>query len=112
MRIAVISDIHSAYAPFATALSDARTIGFDQLILLGDLFTYGLDPKACAELAAEAIARDGALLVGGNHDQLYIDMENGETGYFDRMPEWIKQSAEWTWAQLGSHWPDNLPMVD
>ena len=111
MRIAVISDIHSAYAPFATALSDARAAGFDQLILLGDIFTYGIDPKACAELAAEAIAKDGALLVGGNHDQLYIDMENGQTDYFDRMPEWIKQSADWTWQQLGKHWPDTLPIV-
>jgi len=81
VRIAVISDIHSAYAPFAKALSDARAAGFDQLILLGDMFTYGLEPAECAELAAEAISKDGAVLVGGNHDQLYIEMKNGQTDY-------------------------------
>lgn len=112
MRIAVISDIHSAYAPFAQAYSDALEAGFDQMILLGDLFTYGVDPIRCAELAAKAIARDGALLIGGNHDQLYIDLQNGNTAYFDRLPDWIKESVSWTWDILGTHWPIDLPILE
>jgi len=112
VRIAVISDIHSAYAPFAQAYSDARAAGFDQMILLGDLFTYGVDPTRCAELAAKAIAHDGALLIGGNHDQLYVDLQNGNTAYFDRLPDWIKESVSWTWDKLGMHWPDDLPILE
>lgn len=108
MRIAVISDVHSAYKPFLTALSDARAAGFDQLILLGDLFTYGVQPEQCAVLAAEAIAHDGAILIGGNHDQLYVDFERGDTAYFDRLPDWIRESVEWTWQRLGQRWPDAL----
>lgn len=112
MRIAVISDIHAAHQPFAVALSAARTAGFDQLILLGDLFTYGVDPVECAELANEAMQRDGAILVGGNHDQLYIDMEREQFEYFNGLPDWIKESVEWTWAALDRKWPAGLACRD
>jgi predicted phosphodiesterase len=111
VRIAVISDVHAAHAPFAAALSAARAKGFDQLILLGDLFTYGLQPVECADLAFEAIDRDKAVLIGGNHDQLYIDMEQDNRDYYDRLPDWIRESVEWTWDRLGKHWPDALPCV-
>jgi predicted phosphodiesterase len=111
MRIAVISDVHAAQAPFAAALSAARAAGFDQLILLGDLFTYGVAPVECAELAFEAMDKDGALLIGGNHDQLYVDLEQGERDYYNRLPDWIRESVEWTWGALGEQWPDALPYI-
>lgn len=112
MRIAVISDIHAASKPFAQGLADARSAGFDQLILLGDLFTYGLEPCECADLASNAMAKDGAVLVGGNHDQLYIDLENGVRDYFERLPDWIRESVEWTWTSLGERWPAGLSSID
>lgn len=112
MRIAVISDIHGAAAPFAAALAAARAGGFDQLVLLGDLFTYGVDPAECADLAAEAIERDGAILVGGNHDQLYVDLAAGDGAYFAALPDWIRESVEWTHARLGRCWPDRLGWVE
>ncbi|WP_068078281.1 metallophosphoesterase family protein [Novosphingobium lentum] len=112
MRIAVISDIHSARAPFAAALADARREGFDQLVLLGDMFTYGIEPEACADLAAAAVARDGALLVGGNHDVLYCELADGVSTYADSLPEWIRESIDWTFQRLGRRWPDELAWVD
>lgn len=112
MRIAVISDIHAAYAPFETALTDARRMGFDQLILLGDLFTYGIEPLQCAELAKQAIEHDGALLIGGNHDQLYLDLEQGEHGYYDGLPDWIRESVDINWKMLGGKWPKGLPWLE
>ena len=112
VRIAVISDIHAAHQPFATALSAARGAGFDQLILLGDLFTYGVDPVKCADLANEAIHQDGAILIGGNHDQLYIDMERQHFDYFNGLPEWIRESVEWTWDALDRKWPTDLKCED
>ena len=108
MRIAVISDIHAALAPFRQALSAARSEGFDQLILLGDLFTYGVDPAGCAELAAEAVERDRAVLIGGNHDQLYVDIATGGSDYVDGLPDWIRESVDWTWERLGRSWPRQL----
>ena len=111
MRIAVISDVHSAAGPFRTALSDARSEGFDQLILLGDLFTYGVDPGECLDLALEAIEDDDALFVGGNHDQLYIDLGTRRSSYLDQLPDWIRESVEWTWSELGERWPAQLESI-
>ena len=112
MRIAVISDIHAAHAPFEEALKAARATGFDQLILLGDMFTYGVNPVECADLAFNAIANDNALLIGGNHDQLYIDLEQQQRAYYDALPDWIRESVEWTWDAIGNRWPATLPCIN
>ncbi len=112
MRIAVISDIHAALAPFRQALEASRAAGFDQLVLLGDLFTYGMEPAACADLAAEAMERDGAILVGGNHDQLYADLASGGSDYVDGLPDWIRESVDWTWERLGRSWPQRLDWIE
>ncbi len=112
MRIAVISDVHSAAAPFRKALADARAEGFDQMLLLGDMFTYGVDPAECRALAIEAIEQDGALLIGGNHDQLYVDLDTQNSAYFDRLPDWIQESVEWTWRELGEEWPSKLNWIE
>ncbi|MDJ0978682.1 MAG: metallophosphoesterase family protein [Erythrobacter sp.] len=112
MRIAVISDVHSTAAPFEKALKAARDETFDQLILLGDLFTYGVDPAACLDLALEAIDQDGALLIGGNHEELYIDLRDSRPGYFDKLPDWIRDSVEWTWQELGEEWPHRLKWIE
>jgi predicted phosphodiesterase len=107
MRIAVISDIHGAAQPFARALDDARREGFDHLVLLGDLLTYGVEPESCLELARHAMAKDGAILVGGNHDQLYVDLAQGDCTYFDAMPDWIRESADWTMRRI-TQWPADI----
>jgi predicted phosphodiesterase len=100
MRIAVISDIHAAADPFGAALAAARKAGFDQLLLLGDLLTYGVQPKETLDLVHQAIERDGALLVRGNHDQVYLDREQGCVSYELTMPDWIRESVDWTCSQL------------
>lgn len=107
MRIAVISDIHSAAQPFAQALIDSRHAGYDQLVLLGDLLTYGIEPQACLDLAREAIAQEDAILIGGNHDQLYVDLDQGQSAYADAMPEWIRESVSWTMQKIGC-WPTDI----
>jgi predicted phosphodiesterase len=111
VRIAVISDVHAARAPFAAALAEARNVGFDQLVLLGDMLTYGINPVECADLASEAMERDTALLIGGNHDQLYIDLEQNNRDYYNRLPDWIKESVDWTWESLGRQWPSALQCI-
>lgn len=105
MKIAVISDIHSAYEPFNEAVLEAKKEGFDQIIILGDLFTYGVDPFKCVELTKELISKDRAILIEGNHDLLYRELNYGEGAYYSSLPEWIRESVDWTWNELGCCWP-------
>lgn len=111
MRIAVISDVHGACKPFEAALSDAHREGFDQLILLGDLMTYGIEPNECLELAREATCRHGAILIGGNHDQLYVDLAQGRSAYIDGLPDWIQESVFWTMDRTGG-WPPDIAWAE
>lgn len=105
MKIAFLSDIHSAATPYAAALEEARREGFDQLIILGDLLTYGPEPERSIELTQEAVERDEAILILGNHDVIYRD----GNGYDRPLPEWIRESIEWTRERLGA---DPLGMFD
>jgi predicted phosphodiesterase len=97
LKIAVLTDIHSAAEQFRDALNAARNEGFDQLVILGDLFTYGPDPVQCLEIAEEAVSSDGAILIIGNHDVLYMEEADG---YGEGLPDWIAESIDWTSGQL------------
>lgn len=105
MKIAVISDIHSAYAPFNEAVKDARKEGVDKIVILGDLFTYGVDPVRCTELTDELISKDSAILIEGNHDLIYRELDCGGGEYYNSLPGWIRESVDWTWNELGCNWP-------
>jgi predicted phosphodiesterase len=100
VKIAILSDIHSAADHFRDALNDARDEGFDQLLILGDLFTYGPAPAPTLELVQQAISTDAAILIKGNHDLLY-GRQAGGNPYSSRLPDWIRESVEWTAQQLG-----------
>ena len=99
MKIAVLSDIHSASEHFSDALDAARDEGFDRLVILGDLFTYGPDPVETMELVQEAVSRDQAILITGNHDLLYMDEQADEYSSAS-LPEWIRESVDWTRSRL------------
>lgn len=100
MRIAVLSDIHAMSACLAQALADARREGFDVLLILGDLLTYGVTPVETLELINEAITRDRAVLVMGNHDQFYLGIGEAADDYLTCLPGWLRESVEWTAARL------------
>lgn len=99
MKLAILSDIHAAADAYEAALHAARAEGFDQLLILGDLLTYGPDPGRTLDLTADAVSRDGALLVVGNHDHLYREPEASSTFYAAGLPEWIRESIDWTVLQ-------------
>ena len=98
MKLAILSDIHSAASAFAAALSDARKEGFDRLILLGDLLTYGPFPERTLEIAHDAMARHEVILIEGNHDGVYRDTSRENA----RLPatDWIRESMEWTISRI------------
>ncbi len=108
MRVAVIGDIHANVSALQTALKIADEGGYDQLILLGDLLTYGVDVNETLELVGDRLATGRTVLLRGNHDALYRDLLEGKTTYYDQLPVWIKESVRWTldrlpfdiWSQL------------
>jgi predicted phosphodiesterase len=95
-RVAIISDVHGNARAYAEALSFARRRGFDQLIILGDLLTYGCEPASVLELSVEALERDDALLIRGNHDQLYVDLRRDDRAYYRTFPDWLREATDWT----------------
>ncbi len=96
MRIAVLSDMHAVAGTYRAALRAAEAEGFDALVILGDLLTYGVDPREVIELTDEALARHRGVLVLGNHDQMYLDRRQGRTAYLDALPDWIRETVDWT----------------
>lgn len=99
VKIAVLSDIHSVSSALDAALRDARAEGFDVLLILGDLLTYGVNPAETLELVHEAAARDGAILVSGNHDQMYLETASGPD-YLACLPDWLRETVEWTATRI------------
>jgi predicted phosphodiesterase len=95
-RIAVISDVHGNPCAYRAALDLACQRGFDELIVLGDLLTYGCEPIAVLDLTQEAVERHGALLIKGNHDQLYFDLRRDDFSYYGKLPEWTREVVDWT----------------
>lgn len=101
MRIAVLSDIHGCAQTYAEALAAARTSGADVTLILGDLLTYGVEPQQVMDLTVDAVQRDGAVVILGNHDQIYIDQKDGGSSYEQSLPDWIRESVDWTREQIG-----------
>ena len=75
MRILVISDIHANMEAFETVLAVAGPIGYDELLVLGDLVGYGADPNAVVD---KVRALGPRALIRGNHDKVGSGVESPE----------------------------------
>lgn len=98
--MAVISDVHANACALREGIHVARERGVDQLVLAGDLLTYGCEPTEVLELVAELSASTPVVLLQGNHDQLYFDLLDGRSDYYDTLPGWIQESVTWTAERL------------
>lgn len=109
-RIAVIGDVHGNLGAFEAARRTAVDSGCDEIVLLGDLLTYGVDTAAVVAAAAELCARAGVTLLRGNHDAEYLPGEAApETGH---RPAWVQESIDYTRACLPADAFARLPFVD
>jgi predicted phosphodiesterase len=97
-RIAVIADIHANVTAMHAAVTLAEARGFDELIVLGDLLTYGCHVAETLDAAAALRHRHVATFIAGNHDALY--WEDGASSAGVPEAEWVRESVEWTRAQL------------
>jgi predicted phosphodiesterase len=104
MRYLVLTDIHANLEALDTCLADARSHGYDQTLVLGDLVGYGPDPN-------DVIARIRALrpvaMIRGNHDKVACGLEQPEG--FNAV---ARRAALWTFEVLSAEnrqWLAALP---
>lgn len=100
MRVAVLGDIHANIKALRAALKIVDSGGYDHLVMLGDLLTYGVDLAETLELVGERLVRGHTTLLRGNHDALYRDLLLGKRAYYSQLPAWIKESVDWTLERL------------
>ena len=94
MRVALFTDIHANRQAFAACLAQARELGAERTVLLGDYVGYGADPAWSVATVMELVA-GGALALRGNHDSAV-----GSTR--ERMNDAAQIAIEWTRGQLGA----------
>ena len=92
MRYLVISDIHANLEAFETVLAEARSIGYDKTLLLGDLVGYGGDPNAICERVRD-LKPDA--LIRGNHDKVGSGVESP-----DGFNAVARNAIKWTYETL------------
>jgi diadenosine tetraphosphatase ApaH/serine/threonine PP2A family protein phosphatase len=75
MRTALLADIHGNREALSACLADARRVGVDRYVFLGDLVGYGPDPAWVVDQVAGMVS-EGALAILGNHDAAAISDHN------------------------------------
>lgn len=98
--VAVIGDVHGNATALHAALEYARRFPYDQLVFMGDLLTYGHDVNEVIAMIEHAQTHEDAVLLIGNHDQMYFDLARGDSSYLARLPGWIRDSVERTLESL------------
>jgi predicted phosphodiesterase len=96
----VLSDLHANGRALRRAIELARQGPVDHWVILGDLLTYGADVDETLDLVAGLVEDDGAVLLRGNHDQLYLDLAAGDSSYVASLPGWLRESIELTASRL------------
>ena len=88
MRYLVISDIHGNLQALEAVIADARAVGFDATLVLGDLVGYGADPQAVLDTT---LALDPKAIVRGNHDRVAAGISSA-SDFHDQ----ARLAIEWT----------------
>jgi len=100
MRFLLLSDLHSNLEAVDATLSRANAIGYDRVLILGDIVGYGADPNAVVDRLR---GLDGLVAIRGNHDKVAAGIEEGE-GF----NEAARIAALWTRRALA---PDHLAFL-
>jgi diadenosine tetraphosphatase ApaH/serine/threonine PP2A family protein phosphatase len=93
MLIALLTDIHANREAFDACRAEARRLGADKFVYLGDLVGYGAEPGYIVDCVAQDVAQ-GALCVMGNHDLA------AARGGSSSMNDYARAAIEWTSTQL------------
>lgn len=98
--VVVIGDVHGNAPALRAAVQRVEATLPDIVVFVGDLLTYGHDVEEVLQLVHDMQVRHRATLLLGNHDQMYLSLARGERAYFDKLPDWIKESVELTLTRL------------
>ena len=104
MRYLVISDIHANLEAYETVMAEAAPLGFERVLVLGDLVGYGADPNAICERIR---ALQPHALIRGNHDKVGSGIESPEG--FNAV---ARNAIKWTYETLSKEnraWLAALP---
>ena len=112
MRVAVLGDVHANFRALSAALATVDAAGYDRLIFLGDLLTYGADVEETVDLVSKRLLDGRAVLLRGNHDAIYRDLLDGGSSYANELPNWIRESICWTRERLPTSSWRELPFED
>ncbi len=91
MRTLFVGDVHGCSGPLRALLAEARP---DRLVLLGDIFAKGPDPRGVWDLIVEHRAE----AVLGNHDARLLDVWDtpGDTAHHRAARALPDEAREWT----------------
>ena len=92
MRYLVLTDLHANLHALDAVLADARSIGYDQVLVLGDLVGCGGDPGPVIDRTLEL---KPVALIRGNHDKVAAGLEPATL-----FNEVARRSIEWTASVL------------
>jgi diadenosine tetraphosphatase ApaH/serine/threonine PP2A family protein phosphatase len=92
VRYLVLTDQHANIHALDAVLADAETVGYDKVLVLGDLVGYGADPSAVIE---RTIGLNPEAIVRGNHDKVAAGLEPASL-----FNEVARLSIEWTASVL------------
>ena len=101
--LAILCDVHgNAQALHAAAnqIQDSHS-DVETLVILGDLFTYGCEPRGVIEIILELSQKFAVWLVVGNHDEFYFDCLASSEDATKTLPDWIRETVDWTRNELG-----------
>jgi len=105
MRYLVLTDVHANLEALDACLAFARSRGFDQTLVLGDLVGYGPDPNLTIE---RIIGLEPVAIVRGNHDKVACGIDQA-----DGFNVVARTAAHWTLDTLtpaNRRWLANLPV--
>lgn len=91
-RYLILTDIHANLEALDTCLADARTRGYDRVIVLGDVVGYGADPNAVIDRVREL---NPIAIVRGNHDKVALGLDQA-----DGFNTAARLAAQWTMDAL------------
>jgi len=99
-RIAVISDIHANADALTTVLKELKNESIDITIFLGDILTYGCQPREVVSILNEYKSENPAIYIKGNHDQFYFDLQSSVKKSSYKLPKFVDESVNWTLKKI------------
>ena len=93
MRYLIIADMHGNWDALMAVLEDARSQGFDEVLVLGDLVGYGATPNEIVEEIGRL--EEPYHAIRGNHDKVVAGIDDG----LNFNPTAL-QAARWTSDEL------------